>query len=81
MPLWDLNDLIIGLSYKGRQEWERIRTASYISIAPHCKKIDKEKMLPFPWDNENKEERQTISTAEIKRMRNLAKRFESVKGE
>ena len=81
MPLWDLNDLLEGLSYKGRQEWERIRTASYISIAPHCKKIDKEKMLPFPWDNEYKAERQSISTAEIARMRNLAKRFESAKGE
>lgn len=81
MPLWDLNDLIIGLSYKGRQEWERIRTASYISIAPHCKKIDKNKMLPFPWDNENKEEQQSISTADIERMRSLAKRFETSKGD
>ena len=58
MPLWDLNDLLEGLSYKGRQEWERIRTASYISIAPHCKKIDKETIL-----NSIKEREEHISHA------------------
>lgn len=81
MPLWDINDLVEGLTYKGRQEWERVRTLGYITIAPHCKKIDKEKMLPFPWDKEHKEQRQNISSADIERMRKLAKRFESAKGE
>mgnify|MGYP007037128234 CR=1 FL=1 len=81
MPLWDINDLLEGLSYKGRQEWERVRTASYITIAPHCKKIDKNKMLPFPWDNDNKEEQKGMSAADIERMRSLAKRFETSKGD
>lgn len=73
MPLWDINDLLVGLSYKGRQEWERLRTGAYITIAPHCKKIDKEKMLPFPWDEKPDT---SISTDDIKRMKELAKRFE-----
>jgi len=73
MPLWDINDLLVGLSYKGRQEWERLRTGAYITIAPHCKKIDKEKMLPFPWD---KKPDTSISTDDVKRMKELAKRFE-----
>lgn len=73
MPLWDINDLLVGLSYKGRQEWERLRTGAYITIAPHCKKIDKEKMLPFPWDEKPDT---SISTDDVKRMKELAKRFE-----
>lgn len=73
MPLWDINDLLVGLSYKGRQEWERLRTGAYITIAPHCKKIDKEKMLPFPWDEKPNT---SISTDDVKRMKELAKRFE-----
>lgn len=73
MPLWDINDLLVGLSYKGRQEWERLRTGAYITIAPHCKKIDKEKMLPFPWDEKPNT---AISTDDVKRMKELAKRFE-----
>lgn len=73
MPLWDINDLIMGLSYKGRQEWERVRTAAYITIAPHCKKIDKNKMLPFPWDEKSDT---SISNKDIDRMKALAKKFE-----
>lgn len=73
MPLWDINDLIVGLSYKGRQEWERLRTGAYITIAPHCKKIDKNKMLPFPWDEKPDT---SISNSDIDRMKALAKKFE-----
>lgn len=76
MPLWDINDLIIGLSYKNRQMWEMVRTLGYLSVAPHCKKIDKNKLLSFPWDDEDKAERQSISSADIERMKRLAKKFE-----
>lgn len=76
MPLWDINDLIIGLSYKGRQDWERIRTLGYITIAPHCKKIDKNKMLSFPWDKEIADDRFNRDKEEIERIKQLAKKFE-----
>lgn len=77
MPLWDLNDLIIGISYSGRQEWERTRTAAYITVAPHCKKLDKNKMLPFPWDSNDEEHDTTISNDDIERLKNISKQFET----
>lgn len=80
MPLWDLNDILIGISYKGRQDWERIRTAAYLSMAPHCKKLDIKKTLPFPWDKDIQTEDTAISNKDIKRMKLLAKQFESKTG-
>lgn len=68
--------MITGIGYCGRQEWERTRTAAYISIAPHCKKIDKEKLLPFPWDVDKKET--YISSDDIKRVKKLSSQFENV---
>ena len=76
MPLWDLNDIILGISYKGRQDWERIRTLGYITIAPHCKKIDIKKMLPFHWDKDVEQEDTSISNKEIERLKILSKQFE-----
>jgi hypothetical protein len=76
MPLWDLNDILYGISYKGRQEWERIRTLGYITIAPHCKKLDIKKMLPFPWDKDTEVEDTSISDKDIARLKTLAKQFE-----
>jgi hypothetical protein len=76
MPLWDLNDILYGISYKGRQEWERIRTLGYITIAPHCKKLDIKKMLPFPWDKDAEVEDTSISDKDIARLKTLAKQFE-----
>lgn len=77
MPLWDLNDIILGISYKGRQDWERIRTLGYITIAPHCKKIDIKKMLPFHWDKDVEQEDTSISNKEIERLKILSKQFET----
>lgn len=76
MPLWDLNDILMGISYKGRQDWERIRTLGYITIAPHCKKLDIKKMLPFPWDKDVEQEDTSISDNEIERLKILSKQFE-----
>lgn len=73
MPLWDINDLIIGLSYKNRQKWEMVRTLGYLSVAPHCKKIDKNKLLEFPWDEKPDT---SISNKDVERMKALAKKFE-----
>lgn len=77
MPLWDLNDLIIGVSYKNRQQWEMVRTSSYLNMAPHCKKIDMKKILPFKWDEEYDDVDTSISNEEIERIRNISKKFES----
>lgn len=77
MPLWDLNDILMGISYKGRQDWERIRTLGYITIAPHCKKLDIKKMLPFPWDKDVEQEDTAISDNEIERLKILSKQFET----
>lgn len=80
MPLWDLNDLIIGISFKNRQQWEMVRTGSYLTMAPHCKKLDIKKVLPFSWDKEDKEDT-SISNDDIERLKSLSKKFESIKTE
>lgn len=67
----------MGISYKGRQDWERIRTLGYITIAPHCKKLDIKKMLPFPWDKDVEQEDTAISDNEIERLKILSKQFET----
>lgn len=77
MPLWDLNDLVCGISYKGRQDWERTRTAAYLTMAPHCKRLDIKKVLPFTWDKETSIEDTTISNGDIERLKKLSKQFET----
>lgn len=78
MPLWDLNDMIIGLTYKGRQEWERTRTAAYLCMAPHCKKLDIKKVLPFHWDKDTLAEDTYISNEDVDRMRKMSAYYESI---
>lgn len=77
MPLWDLNDLVCGISYKGRQDWERTRTAAYLTMAPHCKKLDIKKVLPFSWDKESEVKDTSISKNDIERLKILSKQFET----
>ena len=77
MPLWDLNDLIYGISYKGRQDWERTRIAAYLTMAPHCKKLDIKKVLTFSWDKESEVEDTSISKNDIERLKILSKKFET----
>lgn len=34
-----------------RSQWERARMIAAVTVQPHCKKkIDPQKLLPFPWD-------------------------------
>lgn len=77
MPLWDLNDLVDGISYKGRQDWERTRTGAYLTMAPHCKRLDIKKVLPFPWDKDTSDEDTAISNSDIERLKKLSKQFEN----
>ena len=45
-----------------------------------CKKLDIKKTLPFPWDKDIQTEDTAISNKDIKRMKLLAKQFESKTG-
>lgn len=44
--------------YKSDKEWDRIRT--FIDIAPHIdsKKLSPEKLMPFPWDEDNRKKKE-----------------------
>lgn len=61
-----------------RDRWERMRLLATISIQPHLDKkhrISPERLLPFPWDHDDKKEKHETMTADEqrKRMEKLAK--------
>lgn len=77
MPISDLNDLIIGIKYKNRQQWEMVRINSYLTMAPHCKKLDIKKVLPFSWDRTETKDT-SISNEDVKKLQDLSKKFENL---
>lgn len=43
-----------------RDEWERTRTAAWLSLQPYIKRgVTPERLLPLPWDRQNVHARQT----------------------
>ena len=46
-------------------------------MAPHCKKLDINKVLPFPWDKDTSDEDTEISNSDIERLKKLSKQFEN----
>ena len=54
-----------------RDEWQRTRMLAAIIIQPHCKKkVTPEKLLPFPWEKQEKKKTdQPQPTAEESRRR------------
>ena len=74
MPLWDLNDLLVGISYKGRPDWERMRISAYLTMSPHCKRLDMKKILPFSWDTDDRDIE--MSNEEVERLKKLLDEME-----
>lgn len=61
-----------------QEEWERMRMLATINIQPHIKNnITPRKLLPFPWDSENKEPSENGKHKMT--MKERRRRFEEVK--
>ena len=67
MSFYEVNDLMEGIDYVDRVSWEQTRLLGYLSMAPHCKKLDIKKILPFRWDENDKD---TSKDGKITKIRN-----------
>ena len=81
MSFYEINDLMEGIDYVDRVGWEQTRLLGYLSMAPHCKKLDIKKILPFSWDeNDNdisqNEKVTTISNEEIEKLKKESEKYE-----
>ena len=60
MELWQIDNLFKAAEEKTKSHYEEERLWSYLSILPHVdgKKLSKpEKLLPFPWEKENRKKK------------------------
>ena len=81
MSFYEVNDLMEGIDYVDRVSWEQTRVLGYLSMAPHCKKLDMKKILPFKWDeddnNTSEEEKVTsISNEDIEKLKIESEKYE-----
>lgn len=81
MSFYEVNDLMEGIDYVDRVSWEQTRVLGYLSMAPHCKKLDMKKILPFKWDenddNTSQEEKvTTISNEDIEKLKLESEKYE-----
>ena len=81
MSFYEVNDLMEGIDYVDRVSWEQTRVLGYLSMAPHCKKLDMKKILPFKWDenddNTSQEEKVTsISNEDIEKLKLESEKYE-----
>ena len=81
MSFYEVNDLMEGIDYVDRVSWEQTRVLGYLSMAPHCKKLDMKKILPFKWDeddnNTSQEEKVTsISNEDIENLKLESEKYE-----
>ena len=81
MSFYEVNDLMEGIDYADRVSWEQTRVLGYLSMAPHCKKLDMKKILPFKWDeddnNTSQEEKVTsISNEDIEKLKLESEKYE-----
>ena len=81
MSFYEVNDLMEGIDYVDRVSWEQTRVLGYLSMAPHCKKLDMKKILPFKWDeddnNTSQEKKVTsISNEDIEKLKLESEKYE-----
>ena len=79
MSFYEVNDLMEGIDYVDRVSWEQTRLLGYLSMAPHCKKLDIKKILPFRWDEDDTSEDEkvtTISNEEIEKLKKESEKYE-----
>ena len=81
MSFYEVNDLMEGIDYVDRVSWEQTRVLGYLSMAPHCKKLDMKKILPFKWDeddNDTSEEEKvtSISNEDIEKLKLESEKYE-----
>ena len=81
MSFYEVNDLMDGIDYVDRVSWEQTRLLGYLSMAPHCKKLDIKKILPFRWDEDDNDTSQsekvtTISNEEIEKLKKESEKYE-----
>ena len=81
MSFYEVNDLMEGIDYVDRVSWEQTRLLGYLSMTPHCKKLDIKKILPFRWDENDNDTSQdgkitTISNEEIEKLKKESVKYE-----
>ena len=81
MSFYEVNDLMEGIDYVDRVSWEQTRVLGYLSMAPHCKKLDMKKILPFKWDEDDNDTSQeekvtSISNEDIEKLKLESEKYE-----
>lgn len=79
MTFVEVRHFLDGLARRNRESWEQTRIVGYIiAQANSSKTLNQTDILSFPWDEENeKEKATTVSDEDVKRLRALAKQYES----
>lgn len=80
MTFAEVRYFLDGLTRRNRESWEQTRLLGYIIAQGNStKSLKQTDILRFPWDEENeKEVKDTgVSDEDVKRLRELAKQYES----
>lgn len=74
--MYEIGDLLKGLSTKNKESWEQTRFISYITAQVNStKKLKPTDILKFSWDIDTKDT--YISNEDIERLKNKSKQLEN----
>ncbi len=73
MQLYEIDDILECLPYLDRNSWEQCRLNSYITSMIDHSKVKMSDFLEFPWEAEDKKERQKITDKDIEYLKQLEK--------
>lgn len=78
MTLAEVRYFLDGLTRRNRESWEQTRLLGYIIAQGNStKSLKQTDILRFPWDEENEVKDTGVSDEDVKRLRELAKQYES----
>lgn len=80
MTFAEVRYFLDGLTRRNRESWEQTRLLGYIIAQGNStKSLKQTDILRFPWDEENEKEAKdtSVSDEDVKRLRELAKQYES----
>lgn len=77
MTFAEVRHFLDGLTRRNRESWEQTRLLGYIiAQANSTKSLKQTDILRFPWDEEDEKDT-SVSDEDVKRLRALAKQYES----
>ena len=76
MQQYEVRNLIESITYVDKNQWEMCRASMYLQAQMNSKKqLKPSDILKFKWDEDDEEQNQSISNADIERLKIKAKQY------